>query len=121
VIRAIHHVQLTGPPGCEEAARDFWVGVVGMTEIPKPPQLVARGGVWFASGPVELHVGVEEPFTPARKAHPALVTDDLDGLAVRLADRGHTVMWEAPLRGYRRLHSQDAHGNRLEFLGVGSG
>ncbi len=118
MIRGVHHVHLAGPRGCEEATRAFWVGVVGMVEIEKPPELRARGGAWFAAAGGEVHVGVEEPFAPARKAHPAFVVDDLDGLAERLAKFGCPVTWEAPLRGYSRLHSQDAHGNRLEFCAV---
>ncbi len=118
MIESIHHVQLAAPRGCEESARAFWVDVLGMAEVPKPAELVARGGAWFRGGSVEVHVGVEEPFAPARKAHPALVVTDLDALAARLAEAGHPVRWEAPIRGYRRFHSTDPYSNRLEFLGA---
>jgi hypothetical protein len=40
-------MQLAMPPGAEEAARSFFVGVLGLTEIEKPPVLAARGGAWF--------------------------------------------------------------------------
>ena len=77
------------PPGCEDEARAFYGGLLGLEEIPKPAALAARGGCWFRAGAQELHVGVEEPFAPARKAHPGLVADDLDALAERLRDAGH--------------------------------
>ena len=78
MITGLDHVQLAMPRGREELARSFYAGLLGMTELPKPPVLAARGGCWFASGTAVLHLGVEEPFTPARKAHPALLTDDLE-------------------------------------------
>jgi catechol 2,3-dioxygenase-like lactoylglutathione lyase family enzyme len=116
----IHHVQIACPPHAEDALRAFYVGVLGLTEKPKPPALANRGGCWFV-GPdgIELHLGVEEDFRPARKAHPGLVWADLDGLAVRLADSGAPVNWaNDELPGYRRFHSADPFGNRLEFLAV---
>jgi catechol 2,3-dioxygenase-like lactoylglutathione lyase family enzyme len=117
----LHHVQLACPPGSESASREFYTGILGLHEIPKPPALAARGGAWFRgtlhpSGPVELHLGIEEGFRPARKAHPGLLTGDLDGLAARLAAAGYPVTWDDGFPGMRRFHSQDPHGNRLEFL-----
>jgi catechol 2,3-dioxygenase-like lactoylglutathione lyase family enzyme len=112
----IHHVQLACPRGSEEASRSFYAGILGLTEIPKPPALAARGGCWFRGFGIELHLGVEEPFAPALKAHPGLLWPDLDGLATRLEAAGHTCVWSAELPGYRRFHVHDAHGNRLEFL-----
>jgi catechol 2,3-dioxygenase-like lactoylglutathione lyase family enzyme len=124
MLSAIHHVQLAIPPGGEDAARAFYGGVLGMTERPKPPVLAARGGCWFRVGPespdnagaVEIHLGVEEPFVPARKAHPGLLVEDADALAARLAAGGHPVTWDDSIPGRRRFHSADAHGNRLEFI-----
>ena len=86
-IIGIDHVQVAAPPGCEDEARAFYGGLLGLEELPKPEALAARGGCWFRAGAQELHVGVEEPFAPARKAHPGLVVDDLDALA-RAAARG---------------------------------
>jgi catechol 2,3-dioxygenase-like lactoylglutathione lyase family enzyme len=87
-----------------------------MTELPKPPALAARGGCWFAAGPVVLHLGVEEPFTPAGKAHPALLVDDLDGLAAALRAAGHAcVRADGEIPGVRRFHTRDPFGNRVEF------
>ena len=80
-VLGIDHVQVAAPPGCEEEARAFYGGLLGMEELPKPEPLRARGGCWFRAGAQELHVGVEEPFAPARKAHPGLVVADLDALA----------------------------------------
>jgi catechol 2,3-dioxygenase-like lactoylglutathione lyase family enzyme len=114
----IHHVQIACPPGSEEALRAFYVGVLGLTEKAKPPALALRGGCWFTSEGIELHLGVEDDFRPARKAHPGLLWPDLDGLAERLATAGYPVTWAADgeIPGLRRFHTEDPHGNRLEFL-----
>ncbi len=123
----LHHVQVACPPGGEEAARGFYAGGLGMTEVEKPADLRARGGAWFraydADGTVaaEIHVGVEDPFVPARKAHPAFVLDsvaELEGVASRLADAGHEVDWSqrSTFAGYERFHTVDGHGNRVEVL-----
>jgi catechol 2,3-dioxygenase-like lactoylglutathione lyase family enzyme len=110
----IDHVQVAAPPGCEQEARAFYGGLCGLEEIEKPEALRARGGVWFAlGGGQQLHVGVEQGFAPARKAHPAFAVDDLDGLAARLRD----VRWDAALPGVRRFYASDPFGNRLEFVG----
>ena len=118
MLAALDHVQLAAPPGSEEALRAFYVGVLGMTEIPKPPVLAARGGCWFAAagGTLQIHVGVEEPFHPARKAHPGLRVTDIAAFAERLVARGAPVVWDGDLPGHRRFYSADPVGNRLEFL-----
>ena len=120
----LHHVQVACPPGGEDAARRFYRDGLGMTEVAKPADLAARGGCWFRayddSGVVaaELHVGVEEPFAPARKAHPAFVVDDLDEVARRLRALGFDVdeSQRGSLAGHVRLHTRDGHGNRVEVL-----
>ncbi|GAA3442462.1 VOC family protein [Planomonospora venezuelensis] len=112
----LHHVQLACPPGSEAALRDFYEGVLGLAEVPKPPLLAARGGCWFRGHGVELHLGVEDDFRPARKAHPALLVHDLDAWAHRLAEAGYPVAFADDIPGMRRFHSEDCHGNRLEFL-----
>jgi len=112
----IDHVQLAAPPGGEEAARDFYVGVLGMTELPKPPALAARGGCWFQAGTVVIHIGVEDPFRPALKAHPGLLVTDIDALAKSLTRHGLPVRWDDSIPELRRFHSDDPHGNRLEFI-----
>jgi catechol 2,3-dioxygenase-like lactoylglutathione lyase family enzyme len=116
LITGVDHVQLAMPRGREDAARAFYGGLLGMSELPKPPVLAARGGCWFASGGAVLHLGVEEPFAAARKAHPALLVDDLDGLSASLAAAGYTcVPANGEIPGVRRFHTHDPFGNRVEF------
>jgi catechol 2,3-dioxygenase-like lactoylglutathione lyase family enzyme len=116
VIRGYDHVQVAIPAGGEDTARAFYGDLLGMAELPKPPALAARGGCWFESGAAVLHLGVEAPFTPARKAHPAFLVDDLDALAGRLAGAGlHCVRGDGEIPGVRRIHTYDPFGNRLEF------
>ena len=112
----LHHVQLLTPVGGESAAREFYGGVLGMTEVAKPPVLAARGGVWFRTGTAEIHCGVEAEFAPARKAHPGLLVEGLRELADRLAAGGHPVTWDDDFPGHDRCYAADPFGNRLEFL-----
>jgi len=112
----IHHVQLACPPGSEDTLRGFYTGVLGLQELAKPPVLAARGGCWFGGHGIELHLGVEHDFRPARKAHPGLLVHDLDGWADRLRDAGAPVVFDDGLPGMRRFYTEDPHGNRLEFL-----
>ncbi|GAA2776090.1 glyoxalase [Kitasatospora sp. CM 4170] len=112
----LHHVQLDIPAGAEDECRAFWHGVLGMTELPKPPVLAARGGCWFRGGGVEVHLGVVADFRPSGKGHPGIQVNDLDALADHLAAHGHEVVRDGELPGHRRFHSHDRLGNRLEFL-----
>lgn len=112
----IHHVQLACPPGCEQALRDFYTGVLGFDEVEKPPDLAARGGCWFRGHDIELHLGVEQDFRPARKAHPGFLVADLDTWADRLRRAGYPVVFDEGFPGMRRFYSHDPNGNRLEFL-----
>jgi catechol 2,3-dioxygenase-like lactoylglutathione lyase family enzyme len=112
----IHHVQLACPAGSEDALRAFYAGVLGFEEVAKPPVLAARGGCWFRRDGIELHLGVEEDFRPARKAHPGLLVRDLDAWAGRLRGAGASVRFDGDFPGMRRFYSEDPHGNRLEFL-----
>jgi catechol 2,3-dioxygenase-like lactoylglutathione lyase family enzyme len=116
VLRPLHHVQLAIPPGGEEECRSFWGGVLGMGELEKPPVLAARGGCWFRGGGLEVHLGVEDPFSPARKAHPGLLVEGLPALARRLEEAGYPVTWDGDFPGHDRFYSADPFGNRLEFL-----
>ncbi|MET9876847.1 VOC family protein [Actinacidiphila glaucinigra] len=116
MITALDHVQLAAPPGSEEILRAFYAGVLGMSEVPKPPVLAARGGCWFATGGVRLHIGVEADFRPARKAHPGLRVSGIEAYADRLESRGTAVVWDGDLPGHRRFFTDDPFGNRLEFL-----
>ena len=125
VFEGLHHAQLAMPRGEEEAARAFYAGVLGMTEVGKPPVLAARGGAWSRAGGLELHLGVEEDFRPARKAHPALVLEDvaeLEAVGARLAELGFDVDWSQRdnFPGYERFHTFDGAGNRVEVLAAPS-
>jgi len=114
-VTGIDHVQVAAPKGCEAEARAFYGGLLGLEELPKPEELAKRGGCWFRAGAQELHVGVEEPFAPARKAHPGLVVEDLDALAARLGAEGIAVTWDDAIPGTKRCHVADPFGNRLEL------
>jgi hypothetical protein len=109
-------VQLAIPKGGEPECRAFWGEVLAMSELEKPPVLAARGGCWFRGGGLEVHLGVEEPFTPARKAHPGILVTDIDGLAGRLEGHGVPVRWDDDFPGMRRFYTEDPFGNRLEML-----
>lgn len=113
---AVDHVQLAAPLGSEPRLRAYYVDVLGMTEIAKPPVLAARGGCWFQVGAVQLHLGIEADFRPAKKAHPGLRVTGIEAYAARLAARQAPVTWDDDLPGHRRFYSQDPVGNRLEFL-----
>jgi catechol 2,3-dioxygenase-like lactoylglutathione lyase family enzyme len=104
------------PVGEEEIARRFYVGLLGMTEIPKPPELAKRGGCWFASGSVQVHLGVEAEFRPAKKAHPAFRCADFDAMITRLQAAGIEVTEAADIPGVRRCHVHDPFGNRIELI-----
>jgi catechol 2,3-dioxygenase-like lactoylglutathione lyase family enzyme len=112
----IHHVLLACPADSEPALREFYGQVLGLTEVTKPPALAARGGCWFRGHGIELHLGVENDFRPARKAHPGLLVTDIDAWAGRLRDAGYPVLFDDEFPGMRRFYSEDPHGNRLEFL-----
>lgn len=115
-IAAIDHVQLAMPPGGEEAAERFYRDGLGLEVVPKPEPLASRGGRWFAAGEVQLHLGAEADFRPARKAHPALRVDGLDELLDRLAGAGHPWREDTELPGVRRGFVEDPFGNRIELI-----
>ncbi|MFZ2029847.1 MAG: hypothetical protein WAU68_06040 [Vitreimonas sp.] len=117
---AIEHVQLAMPEGGEAQARQFYIGVLGIPETPKPPHLAARGGCWFERGALKVHLGVEKAFAPARKAHPAFIVENLPALRAKLAAAGFTPREDEPLEGYDRCYVDDPFGNRLELMEVNS-
>ncbi|WP_369247166.1 glyoxalase [Streptomyces sp. R41] len=116
MLAAVDHVQLAAPPGSEDRLRAYYVAVLGMTEIAKPPVLAARGGCWFRAGAVQLHLGIEDHFRAAKKAHPGLRVTGIEAYAARLAAHGTLVTWDDDLPGHKRFYSEDPVGNRLEFL-----
>lgn len=109
----IDHVQLAIPAGSDDVARAFYVDVLGLIEVPKPPALVARGGAWFEAGDVRLHVGVDASFVPAHKAHPALVRRRLREFVV---DADLDAIWADDIEGVVRCHVSDPFGNRIELI-----
>jgi catechol 2,3-dioxygenase-like lactoylglutathione lyase family enzyme len=117
---ALDHVQLAMPPGVEAdaAAEAFYCGVLGLERIPKPEPLAGRGGCWFRHGQVEVHLGVESEFHPARKAHPAFLVQHLDPLVDRIEASGRSFRWDDDLPGVRRGYVDDPFGNRVELIDV---
>lgn len=116
MLAAVDHVQLAAPAGSEDALRAFYVDALGMDEFAKPPVLAARGGCWFRAGAVQLHLGIEAGFRPARKAHPGLRVTGIDTYAARLEAHGVRITWDGNLPGHRRFYAEDPVGNGLELL-----
>lgn len=115
----IDHVQLAAPPGCEAEARAFFVGLLGLRELPKPPALAVRGGLWLECGAHQIHIGVEPDFRPAKKAHPALRLSSeaaLEALKERLVAADVPVREDHEIEDAARFFAQDPWGNRLEFV-----
>ncbi|HME13750.1 MAG TPA: VOC family protein [Candidatus Acidoferrum sp.] len=114
-LAAIDHVQIAAPQGCESAARKFYGELLGLPEIAKPAELRARGGCWFQCGAQQLHIGVEQDFRPAKKAHPAFNVANLPGLRKFLQDAGIPTVDDTALPGVSRFYAEDPFGNRVEF------
>ena len=117
----LDHVQLAIPVEGEAAARSFYRDLLGLAEVEKPEPLRSRGGCWLHGPGIALHLGVEDPFTPALKAHPAFLAEDLDGLAERLRAAGRPVTWDDALAGVRRFYTSDPFGNRIELIAAADG
>jgi len=115
-VERLHHVQLAMPEGGEVRAREFYEGLLGIPEVPKPLALAKRGGCWFERGELRVHLGVESGFRPARKAHPALLVRDLPALVGRLRSAGHECRDEQRLEGAARVFVDDPFGNRVELI-----
>ena len=115
-ITGIDHVQLAMPPGRESEARAFYEGVLGIPEVPKPPNLARRGGCWFVRGSLRIHLGVENDFRAAHKAHPAFVVEDLSALKAVIEAAGYTCTTDEPLDEYNRIYTYDPFGNRIELM-----
>ena len=115
-ILGLDHVQLAMPAGMESTAREFYVGVLGLVEESKPPNLAPRGGVWFRGGTLRLHLGVDADFRPARKAHPAILVSGLSELTTKCREAGFPPVTDEPLAGFNRVYVFDPFGNRIELL-----
>jgi catechol 2,3-dioxygenase-like lactoylglutathione lyase family enzyme len=112
----LDHIQIAIPPSSEDRARAFYIDVLCLSEVPKPEHLIHRGGVWLTGGKLNLHLGVDEGFTPALKAHPALLVENLADLIVRCEEHGFSVRTDTPLEGYDRVYVSDPFGNRIELM-----
>ena len=116
-ILRLHHAQITVPKGQELAARAFYCGVLGLSEMEKPASLQGRGGLWLALGDIQIHIGTEDGIDrPATKAHLAYEVDDLAGWRQRLQAAGATILESIPIPGYERFEFRDPFGNRVEFI-----
>ena len=113
---SIDHIQIAAPVGCEDVARRFYGGILGLGEIEKPEQLRRRGGCWFRCGRHEIHIGVEPDFRPARKARPAFALVNFEALRTSLLANGFEVIDDENLSGVRRFYTSDPWGNRIEFV-----
>jgi catechol 2,3-dioxygenase-like lactoylglutathione lyase family enzyme len=115
-ILSLDHVQVAIPVGGEERARTFYVGILGLTEIAKPASMAGRNSIWFVAGSVNLHLGIEEDFHPAKRAHPALVVDNLDDVVAACESAGLATRPDTSYNNFRRVHVFDPFGNRLELM-----
>ena len=116
LIQAIDHIQLAMPAGQEDIARRFYTGVLEIPEVPKPPHLAKRGGVWFERDALKIHLGVEPDFRPAKKAHPGLRVENLQQLLTKLIAEGIEIVEAEPLHGFEHVYISDPFGNRIELL-----
>lgn len=112
----IDHIQLAAPAGSEKEVRAFFTGILGLREVEKPENLKKRGGVWFQLGNYQIHIGIEEPFTSAKKAHPAFQVRDLEDLKAHLTEKDYSFVEDDNLPGANRIYVYDPFGNRMEML-----
>ena len=115
-ILSLDHIQIAIPVASESRARAFYSGILGFKEVPKPPQMAERKSIWFVAGVVNLHLGIEPDFTPAKRAHPAFVVEGLDKIVAACARAGISTKPDTSLNGFRRVHVFDPFGNRLELM-----
>jgi catechol 2,3-dioxygenase-like lactoylglutathione lyase family enzyme len=120
-VQRLDHVQLAMPVGGEDRAREFYHGVLGIPEVPKPADMAARGGCWFERGQLKVHLGVEAQFRAARKAHPAFIVSDLAALVAQIQAAGYPVKENQELSGYFRVFVDDPFGNRVELMEPATG
>ncbi|MFJ7513315.1 VOC family protein [Peribacillus simplex] len=116
IFKAIDHIQLAAPKGSEDIARKFFKNILGFEEVEKPEELKKRGGVWFEFGNYQIHIGIEEPFYPAKKAHPAFEIENIEELKKHLITNGIDVIADDKLPGAKRFYISDPFGNRMELL-----
>ncbi|WP_080874003.1 VOC family protein [Oceanobacillus timonensis] len=115
-LEKLDHIQLSAPKGSEEIAKKFYRDILGFAEEEKPESLKPNGGVWFSKGDIALHIGIEEPFSPMKKAHPAFEVSEINALQTYLENAGISTKWDSKLSNAQRFYVKDPFGNRLEFL-----
>jgi catechol 2,3-dioxygenase-like lactoylglutathione lyase family enzyme len=115
-ILSIDHVQIAIPVANEDRARAFYSNILGFTEIAKPPQMAERKSIWFADGSVNLHLGIEPNFAPAKRAHPAFIVENLDAILAACDRAGIATKPDTSFNGFRRVHVFDPFGNRIELM-----
>ena len=115
-VKSLDHIQLAMPQSREAEARAFYAGLLGLPEVPKPPNLAPRGGCWFERGTLKVHLGIDNEFVPARKAHPAFIVEGLPALMRALREAGYHLVDDDPLEGYERIFVDDPFGNRIELV-----
>jgi catechol 2,3-dioxygenase-like lactoylglutathione lyase family enzyme len=118
-VESLDHVQLAMPAGAEGRAAAFYEGILGIPRVPKPPELASRGGCWFERGALRVHLGVEEDFRPARKAHPALAVSGIAEMCARLDAAGHPTRHVEEVPGKPQWYVDDPFGNRIELVPSG--
>ncbi|WP_397537801.1 VOC family protein [Rummeliibacillus pycnus] len=116
LFKSIDHIQLAAPKGSEEIARKFYKDILGFEEVEKPETLKKNGGVWFASGNIQVHIGIEEPFSPSKKAHPAFEIDNIEELKIYFSKNQVEYVEDELLPGANRIYIFDPFGNRIELL-----
>ena len=114
--KSIDHIQLAAPKGSEEIARKFYKDILDFKEVEKPETLKKNGGVWFASGNIQVHIGIEEPFSPSKKAHPAFEIDNIEELKIHFSKNQVEYLEDELLPGANRIYIFDPFGNRIELL-----
>ena len=121
MIKRVHHVQITIPKGAEDKAREFYCGILGLIEVPKPESLTGRGGLWMELGDTQVHVGVEDRVdSGSSKAHVAYLVDDLEHWRTKLIEHDVEIIDGIPIPSYDRFEFRDPFGNRVELLQVTS-
>ena len=116
IFKKLDHIQIAAPKHSENLARSFYGGILGFQELEKPEALKRNGGAWFISGQIQLHIGIEDPFVPARKAHPAFEVENLHALQLHLTKNAIDYIEDDLLPGARRIYVFDPFGNRIEIL-----
>ncbi|MEX2246143.1 MAG: VOC family protein [Dehalococcoidia bacterium] len=116
----LQHAAITVPVEGIDEARRFYSGVLGLREVPRPPELHDRAGIWYSFGATELHIQTRRDLPPETgDRHPAFIVDDLDAWRARFEDAGVAVVDQPTIYGRRRFNVRDPFGNLLELMTEG--